>query len=275
MDSINVYRITSVGSLPFVTQASTLDEVTSQLKEGFYTTFRTFDNGKRALGLNTHLQRLFQPLSLRKVDTVVTKKELRRQLNMILQARHGEARVRLVMTKTGEVYAAITNLKLLPPEIYEKGVMVCTTELQRSDPRLKATGFIHASEHKREEILHNAFFEALLVRNGLLLEGMTSNFFYIRDGKLGTAREHVLLGVTRRMVLRVARRLGGLEIVFLPLKQNHVGFLSEAFLTSSSRGIVPIVKIDDVTVGEGAPGPFTIDLMRGYEAYVMQHAELI
>jgi len=75
-------------------------------------------------------------------------------------------------------------------------------------------------------------------------------------------------------VIRVIRG-SGLEIVYRPLKREQVPALSEAFLTSSSRGIVPIIQIDDMTVGEGTPGPITKNLMDGYRLYVMQHAEVI
>jgi len=103
---------------------------------------------------------------------------------------------------------------------------------------------------------------------------MTSNFFYTKDGKLGTARKNILLGVTRRTVLRVARRIS-LDILYRPLRREQIPTLSEAFITSSSRGIVPVVRIDEVPVGEGIPGLFTKNLMNGYADYVKQHAEKI
>jgi branched-subunit amino acid aminotransferase/4-amino-4-deoxychorismate lyase len=51
--------------------------------------------------------------------------------------------------------------------------------------------------------------------------------------------------------------------------------LTEAFLTSSSRGIVPIVRIDDITVGEGVPGAITQRLRKAYDEYVLRSAEKI
>ena len=91
---------------------------------------------------------------------------------------------------------------------------------------------------------------------------------------MGTAQKDILLGVTRRTVLRVARG-SGLDIVYRPLKRKQIPTLSEAFLTSSSRGIVPIIQIDDVMVGEGNPGPITKTLMENYKIFVMRTAERI
>jgi branched-subunit amino acid aminotransferase/4-amino-4-deoxychorismate lyase len=49
--------------------------------------------------------------------------------------------------------------------------------------------------------------------------------------------------------------------------------LSEAFITSSSRGIVPVVEIDGITIGAGVPGAYTRKLGEVYQAWVAQHLE--
>lgn len=257
-----------------IPNTSTLDAITRQLPQGYYSTFRTFDGGKRVLGLRAHLQRLYKPAESQLINVSVSANKLRRYLADVLDGYSGEARVRVIMAKDGQVYIAVEALRPLPPEIYLQGVKVIITDVQRENPRLKSTNFILASESERAEISRSNVFEALLVHNGNILEGITSNFFYYMSGKLGTARQNILLGVTRRTVLQVARD-SGLEIVYGPLKWEQVSALSEAFLTSSSRGIVPIVQIDDVLVGEGVPGPVTKKLIDGYRVYVMQHAELI
>jgi branched-chain amino acid aminotransferase len=254
---------------------STLDAITRQLPTGYYSTFRTFDGGKRVLGLQAHLRRLYEPAAVQNIMVSVDADELRKYLSDVLNnAYSGEARVRVIMTQEGQVYVAIEALVPLPTEVYSQGVNVITTEVQREKPRLKSTAFITASNNKRTEISRSNIFDALLMRNGYILEGMTSNFFYIKNGVLGTARKNILLGVTRRTVLRVARGIG-LDIEYRSLKREQVSVLSEAFLTSSSRGIVPIVQIDNVLVGERHPGPETKKLINGYQVYVMKYAELI
>jgi len=255
-------------------EASNLDAVTRQLPQGFYSTFRTFEHGKRALGLRAHLQRLYRPAESQQIEPALPADQLRRHLAEILGEYPDEARVRVILTYKGRVYIALSYLKPLPVEIYSQGVKVVTTGVQRQNPRLKSTSFISASESARAHIAGSDIFEALLVRNGLILEGITSNFFYIRDGMLGTAREEVLLGITRGIVLRVARG-SGFRILYRALKREQVPALDEAFLTSSSRGIVPIVQIDDVPVGEGRPGPVTNHLSELYNEYVIRHAEII
>ncbi|GAB4466800.1 MAG: hypothetical protein Kow0070_29920 [Anaerolineales bacterium] len=271
---IRTWQITPHGAKEIdISNASSLDAVTRQLPEGYYTTFRTYDSCTRVIGLKAHLRRLPN------ADASL----LRRNLYRLLEPyRPGEARVRLMETRQGRVYISIEPLKLPPPEVYERGVRVETVTLQRKNPREKSTAFIGASEEERKKIAKLGLFEALLVKNGRILEGMTSNFFYVRGGVLYTARRGILLGVTRTMVIRAARG-AGVQVRYQPLKLNQLPAVDEAFITSSSRGIVPVIQIDDIPVGEGrrraepaeAVGALTKQLSAAYEAYVRQRAERI
>ncbi|MBV6400616.1 MAG: hypothetical protein CNIPEHKO_00909 [Anaerolineales bacterium] len=287
---------------------SSLDAVTRQLPDGYYSTFRTFDSCTRVIGLSAHLKRLPH------ADASFLRGCLAQLLQPFrppfgLGARRGEtadeARVRVMETKRGGFYISIEPLKLLPREIYEKGVRVETTTLHRNDPRVKSTAFISASDGERKHIAQEGIFEALLVKNGRILEGMTSNFFYIfrperneerllrrvqskdasttgltsispsaQRGIIYTAQRDILLGVTRTIVIRAARgrRLG---VRFRSLRLDQLSLVKEAFITSSSRGIVPVIQIDDVRVGQGSPGKVTRMLSRAYEEYVLKHAEKI
>ena len=272
---LQTWQITPTKNLKFETDASTLDEVTQRLPEGYYSTFRTFDGGRRVLGLAAHLRRLYDPIAAPEVNSSF----LRQQLAVLLESiRPGEARIRAVMTRQGKVYLAIAPFALPPREIYENGVRVETTEIQRQHPRLKSTGFIGRSDAERKHIAQEGIFEALLVKNGKILEGMTSNFFYVvqRDGRprLCTAGEDILLGITRETVIEIARGRG-LDVQIQPLELSQLGRIDEAFITSSSRGIVPVVRIDQARIGQGKPGPITTVLMESYEAYVADKTEKI
>ena len=281
---LQTWRITPTKNLKLETDASTLDEITQRLPEGYYSTFRTFDGGRKVLGLAAHLRRLYDPVAAPEVD----ESTLRRQLSTLLEPfRPGEARVRTVMTKQGEAYLAIAPLELPPRQVYENGVQVETTEIERQRPRLKSTGFIARSDAERKHLAQQGIFEALLVKDGKILEGMTSNFFYIkshraerseakskREAILYTASENILFGITRETVIEIARGRG-LDVQFQPLELGQLRMIDEAFITSSSRGIVPVVQIDRKTIGQGRPGPLTKDLRIVYESYVIEKAEKI
>lgn len=276
MADFSLWRITTTQNLKLETDAFTLDEVTRQLPEGYYSTFRTFARGTRVLGLSAHLRRLYEPVSTPEVD----EPSLRRQLRVLLETYlPHEARVRAVMTRQGQAYLAIAPLVPLPPEIYENGVRVETTGLQREYPRLKSTSFIGRSDSERKHIAQEGIFEALLVKNGKILEGMTSNFFYVlrRDAippHVCTARDDILLGVTRETVIEIAQD-GGVGVNYQPLAIDQLAAIDESFITSSSRGIVPVVQIDNITIGQGRPGSVTKQLRAAYESYVIEKAEKI
>ena len=274
MTSISVHKLTPTGTLPYSIQTGTFDELTSRLPQGFYTTFRTFGGGKRVLGLQAHLQRLYKPAEVQSIIPSVDQTYLRHQLARVLESCVGESRVRLILTSSGDIYIALAPLVVPPKEVYHNGVKVITTDARRESPRLKSTAFIKSSESIRAQIAKSDIFEGLLVRNDRILEGLTSNFFYVKDGMLGTACKHILLGVTRRTVLRVGRGIG-LDILYRSLNREQVPALEEAFLTSSSRGVVPIIQIDEVTVGEGIPGEITKKLISAYNSFVIKDAEII
>jgi branched-subunit amino acid aminotransferase/4-amino-4-deoxychorismate lyase len=91
---------------------------------------------------------------------------------------------------------------------------------------------------------------------------------------LYTAQRDILLGVTRTMVIRAARGRG-VDVRYRPLKLDQLPAVKEAFITSSSRGIVPVIQIDGVKVGRGRVGQTTKVLMKAYEEYILKHAEKI
>lgn len=100
-----------------------------------------------------------------------------------------------------------------------------------------------------------------------ILEGAASNFYAIvaRPGgpRLVTEDDEILPGIARSIVLEVAPDVIPVELV-APLREEIERF-SEAFVTSASRGIVPVVEIDGWVVGGGLPGPVTRELIARYD----------
>jgi len=244
---------------------SSLDSITLLLQDGYYTTFRTYDSRTRVLGFKSHLTRLPE------LDVSFLRRNLIRLLEYF---QSDEVRVRLILTKDKELYIAIEPLHPLPIEVYEAGIHTITMEIRRRNPRIKSTKFIGESSDERRFLARTGAFEALMIKNGRILEGMTSNFFYVLSGILCTSARDVLPGVTRRTVVRVARNMG-IKVRYGQLKLEQLSVIREAFLTSSSRGVVPIIQIDSTAVADGISGPMTQRLIRAYDAYVKTHSEKI
>jgi branched-chain amino acid aminotransferase len=117
-------------------------------------------------------------------------------------------------------------------------------------------------------------FEVLLPNKGRILEGLTSNFFYVFNEVLCTAGRGVLIGVTRQTIIALAKQ-NGIEICYKALPLNDLPLVEEAFLTSSSRGVVPVVRIDGQLIEEGTVGEMTRKLMQLYNEEVLLLAEEI
>jgi branched-chain amino acid aminotransferase len=274
ISGMKTYRVTPLGARELPLDAASLDEASRRLPQGLYTTFRTYAGGSRVLGLQAHLDRLYQPAAVQGLAPDVSEAELRRFLAETCSVMESESRVRLTLAiadSPGAVFVTIQPFTPLDPETYQRGVRVVSAETSRQSPRLKATDFIQSSADLRK-LVKNDIFEVLLCRNESVLEGMTSNFYIIQAGALVTSRKGILLGVTRRAVIRLARG-AGLEVEYRAPDLDEP--FSEAFLTSSSRGVVPIVAIDGRPVGEGRPGAWTKKLVAAYEAYVGKHSQPI
>ena len=300
--TIKIFRIHPDGNILIPNLASSLDLVTGSLPQGFYTTFSTLAHGTRVLGLQAHLDRLYHPAKELNLCPTVNESVLRQRVAEIVKGNlPHESRVRLILAKdSGEIFVLVQHFKSLPESVYNDGVHVITSTVERHDPRIKGTDFIAQSAEQRK-LVGKDVFEILLAHNGKILEGMTSNFYGIiypviairqakqsssterrllraeehrprNDGMIVTAQKGILLGVTRRAVLKIARGQGMSIEYRSPLINEK---FDEAFLTSSSRGVVPIVSIDDLPVGQGRVGVWAKTLLKAYQAYVRERSEII
>jgi branched-chain amino acid aminotransferase len=265
------FQITEAGNVPLALEASSLDELTRQLPAGFYTTFATLKSGTRVLGLQSHLNRLYWPTEEAGLMPAVDQHILRERIALLArQNLPAESRVRLILDKdNGSIFIGTQPFETLPASVYEKGVHVITTEMARNDPQIKNSAFITDSSLERDR-LGSDVFEVLMTKNGVVLEGLSSNFYGIKAKTLHTAQEGILPGVTRGAVLQVAKGEGMQVKYQAPRVDEH---LDEAFLTSSSRGVVPIISIDQKRVGEGRVGAWTRKLSKAYRAYVEERSE--
>lgn len=271
--SILAFKIDTAGNLPLQTGAKTLDEMTRHLPQGFYTTFSTLAHGTKVLGLHAHLQRLYAPALEHRLIPSLDEKNLRARIAELAKDNlPKESRIRLILTKNdGAIYVGIQLFERMPKQIYENGVKVVTAELVRQDPRVKDTGFISSSIEERKQLGRDVF-EVLLTKHGQILEGMTSNFYAIKGKTLITPQDGILLGVTRHVILGLARgERMSIRVAYRAPKVNEK--FDEAFLTSSSRGVVPIISIDNSPVGQGRVGKWTQMLSKAYQAYVEERSE--
>jgi branched-chain amino acid aminotransferase len=264
-----------------------LDAVTARLPGGAYTTIRTY-HGNQVIRLQDQVVRLEQSARLAGKPVLLDEARFRGALRSALaQARKqlvnvltdageiADLRLRLTLdleSQPGDLYIAIELLEVPPQEAYQEGVAIVTCTLERLQPEAKLTRFIARSQHIRQSLSPGVNEAVMVSAQGFLLEGLTSNFFAVSHDEIRTAGEAVLVGITRGLVLDSARRLG-LSVRFQPVHISELSTLQEAFITSSSRGILPVCRIDELRIGAGNPGQLTRRLMYTFDEIILEQLE--
>jgi D-alanine transaminase len=120
----------------------------------------------------------------------------------------------------------------------------------------------------RQQAAEQGAAEAILVRDGKVIEGSSSNIFVIIDDTLLTPPKsaQMLPGITRDLVLELADRHGvhHRETDITPAMLEQAG---EIWITSSTREIVPVTRLDNRKVGNGNPGPMWKTMSAHYRDY--------
>jgi branched-chain amino acid aminotransferase len=263
---------------PFLCDAKTLDEINLQLPSGVYTTFRTYEKIK-TLQPELHFDRLEKSAAILGTNLQINRNHVRQVIRDTLQNLNaGDYRIRLsVDLETGAhtIFLAFEPLLLPSKELFRIGaVVILAQDVRRDTPQAKSTVFIRKADEIRHH-LPKGVNEALLTdASGLILEGLSSNFFSIRQGVLSTASEGVLEGITREIVLRCAQQMG-IEVDFSGIHINELISCDECFITSTSRGVLPVIKVDNLVIGTGVPGPLTRALHKRFSLTIKRLVELI
>jgi branched-chain amino acid aminotransferase len=169
------------------------------------------------------------------------------------------------------------QLHLPPPELYRDGAEIALVGVRRNlqqaiDPRAKTGNYLNSVMALREARARGAHEAVMLDHRDYVTEGASSNIFVVVAGLILTPPldAGILEGVTRRVVLAVTRGSGS-KLLELPLTADVFDQADEAFITSSMREIVPIVRVDGRPIGGGRPGPITARVRGLFDAYVRDH----
>jgi len=161
-----------------------------------------------------------------------------------------------------------------PPEVYAEGAAGALVSVRRNlrdaiDPQAKTGNYLNSVMALAEAKQRGAYEAVMLDHRDYVTEGASSNVFAVMGDRVLTPPLDVgiLEGITRRVVMRVCAQ-GGLRVLELPLTQAALETADEVFITSSIREIVPIVKVDDRTIGAGRPGPAYTKIRGLFDAYV-------
>lgn len=269
-----VQFLTPNGLQPAPYKAESLaDAVQYEPHDGIYTLANTFDHGK-VLKLDAHLNRLEDSARRENIPLVVDRLALRKALRHIIEeSGYEDVRYRITVPREApeEIILSIEPFKGHPPEIYTIGVKAITLPptVSRTNPVAKTTGWMH--DRDSVPLPPGIFTGLLLNEQSDILEGTSSNFYAILNGELRTAGDGVLPGIAQQIIFEIAPAI-------LPLNRHAVQVknipqITEAFISGSSRGIVPVIEIDGIPIGDGKPGTLTKQLRQAYAEWLQNHLE--
>jgi D-amino acid aminotransferase len=253
--------------------------------DGLYDTWRTYDG--RCFAVDAHLRRL--SAAAKRLD-LPPPGDARAWAGRAerLAASNGldDAAVRLTITRgaTGDALlperrgrpTLLLTVRPLPGDLASRqarGIACILLPFPRDAVfpwgTIKLIGHASAIVGRRHALRRGAAEGLYVTGDGEVTEGTTSNFFAVERGTLLTPpRESgVLGGVTRDLVLRLARRLG------IPVREERLSVARvrrarELFVTASTIEVLPVVRLDGRRVADGTPGPVTRRLHEAYTDYV-------
>ncbi len=251
--------------------------------EGVYETLRTYS--QRLFLYERHVRRLRRSASMIALDVPFTDDDLLQAIRetMTHAGLDGEAYVRVLLTRgVGELtydLQATPTLTLViivkpqvdpPAEAYREGVRVVIVDIVRNhpgsvNPIIKSNNLMNNALAMQEAIRRGAFEGVMRNYRGELTECTTANLFIVKAGVVLTPplEAGLLPGITREFIFEIGRATG-VDVREGALGDEDLYGADEAFLTSTTREAVPIVTVDERTIGSGSPGPVTLKLLEAF-----------
>ena len=252
--------------------------------EGIYETMRTY--GQVPFLFDRHLRRLHQSASMVGLALPFSGHELAAHIRDTMAAAElgsSEAYIRVLVTRgIGELtydpratpapsFVIIVKRHVdPPPELYTDGARVVIVDVVRNhpasvNPMIKSNNLMNSALAMQEALRRGAFEGVMRNYRGELTECTTSNLFIVRSGAALTPplSAGLLPGITREFLFDIAPPVG-VEIREATLRDEDLYAADEAFLTGTTRELIPITTVDERTIGDGRPGPVTQTLLEAF-----------
>lgn len=186
-----------------------------------------------------------------------------------------EAGVRFLLTggdpgAEGQRPNLIATAEALPPrDRVARPLHLLSVDFRREFPDIKTTNYVNALRLREWRVGRHGD-DLLYYCDDRISECPRGNFFAVFGDRVVTPKRDILAGITRDVVIAVARRGGPVECRDLTLAELRDA--EAAFVTASSRGIVPVARVDDIGFDPESAGARMRDLSAAFEAYVRDYA---
>jgi branched-chain amino acid aminotransferase len=255
--------------------------------EGVYETLRTY-NGQPFL-FERHMRRLRNSAAMLALSVPLSDADIAARFRETMRTAgvgsegNGEAYLRILVTRgIGDLTydpAATPNPSIVvivkahdepAADIFERGVKVALVPVVRNhpgsvNPLIKSNNLLNSALAMQEAVRRGAFEGIMRNYRGELAECSTANLFIVKNGAALTPPldAGLLPGITREFLFEVGAA-SGIPVREQVLKDADLLDADEAFLTSTTREIVPIVRVDERVIGSGLPGPLTNGLLDAF-----------
>jgi branched-chain amino acid aminotransferase len=237
--------------------------------------------GGKVFRLGDHIERLWESAKGIALEIPLSVSEMEKAINDTLLVNEiSDGYVRLVVTRgegtlgldhylchDSQVIIIADKLALYPVELYENGLEIVTASTVRVSssmlsPQVKSLNYLNNILAKIEAYKAGCVEVLMLNSRGEVAECSGDNIFIYRHGVLHTPSSEagILEGITRRVVLEIAA-VTGLKTREAPMTRHDIYTAEECFLTGSAAELIPVVKLDSRTIGNGKPGKITKKLL--------------
>jgi branched-chain amino acid aminotransferase len=254
--------------------------------EGVYETLRTY--GGRPFLFDRHMRRLRNSAAMLALEIPLSDEEVAARFQETMKAgglgaAGREAYIRILVTRgvgelsydpaacpTPSVVIIVKPHFDLEPDVLDAGVKVALVSIVRNhpgsvNPIIKSNNLLNSALAMQEAVRKGAFEGLMRNYRGELAELSTANIFVVKSGAALTPPldSGLLAGLTREFLLEMGPQWG-VPVREQVLRDEDLFGADEAFLTSTTREIVPIVQVDERTIGSGTPGPVTKKLLQEF-----------
>ena len=247
--------------------------------DGVFEGIRSY--GGKVFRLAEHLDRLWDSAKAIWLEVPISKQQMAKAIEDTLAVNGIEdGYIRVVVTRGAgtlgldpnrcshpQVIVIADLISLYPDELYREGLELVTVSVMRNhpaalSPRIKSLNYLNNILAKIEGLQAGCMEALMLNHKGEVAECTGDNLFLVRRQRLLTPPNEagILEGITRDAVIGLARGMD-IEVAEVPLTKHDVYIADECFLTGTAAEVVPVVKVDSRTIGEGVPGPITRELM--------------
>ncbi len=251
--------------------------------EGVYETLRTYE--RRPFLLDRHLQRLRASAAMIDLALPLDDSEIGRRIEETIAAVEGgtEVYLRILVTpgpgefsydptaRRNPTFVIIARTFAPPsPGLYAMGVTITVVSISRSQPNsvnplIKSNNLLPNAMAMREAMRRGAYEGLMLNYRGEITECTQSNFFIVKQDAILTPplESGLLAGITRELIIECARETG-VPLSETVIRMHDLLTADEAFLSSTTRELVPVVQVDRHVIGTGQPGGVTTRLLGAF-----------